>query len=160
MFYLNYIIAAILVVTTSVLGSIFTNKNTKTPWYLCIKPKLTPPAIVFPIVWTTLYIMIFVALSRVLANPITYPNIVMVVLFVANLTLNVLWCWAYFSQKKIMLSLVLILILVATTIALIFSSRDFIVTVLLLPYLAWLCFATYLNYKTLEKEKECSAITI
>ena len=135
-------------------GSMFTNKSVKSSWYDCIKPKMTPPSFVFPIVWTTLYIFIAIAFARTIGGGLA-KNWLVIVLFLGNFALNILWCWAYFGQKRIQLSFLLILLLAATIIALVFASRDWIVVLLLVPYLAWVSFATYLNYMSIEKEKEC-----
>lgn len=153
-YFLNYLIAGVLVASAAISGSYFTSKNSKSSWYDCIKPKGTPPSFVFPIVWTTIYILLIIALGRSLALP--RENILVILLFVANLAINPMWCWAYFSEKRIKLALMLILILAASIVAIMFASRDIVVSLLLLPYLAWISFATYLNFKSLEKEVECN----
>lgn len=153
-YFLNYIIAGLVVFATAFIGGRFTNKNVKTSWYDCIKPSITPPSFVFPIVWTTLYIFIAVAFARIIDS--AAQNWFIIILFLGNFALNVLWCWAYFGQKRIQLSFLFILLLAATIIAIIFASRDWVVVILLVPYLAWVSFATYLNYKSIEKEKECN----
>jgi tryptophan-rich sensory protein len=153
-YFLNYIIAGLVVAGTAIGGSRFTDKSVKSTWYDCIKPSITPPSFVFPIVWTTLYIFIAIAFARTIDN--FTQTWFIILLFLGNFALNILWCWAYFGAKRIQLSFLLILLLVASIIAIIFSSRDWVVIILLLPYLAWVSFATYLNYRSIEKEKECA----
>lgn len=160
LYYLNYIIASILVAATAISGSYFTNKNSKSTWYDCIKPKGTPPSYVFPIAWTTIYILLIIALGRTLGSTTLPPSqyILLLLLFIVNFTLNSLWCWAYFDQKRIKLAFLLIILIALTIVAIIFASRDIVVSLLLLPYLGWVSFATYLNYKSIEKEAECNSI--
>jgi tryptophan-rich sensory protein len=60
------LISAFSIILTSYIGSIFTRKNVNTKWYDCIKPIITPPNYVFPIVWTILYILLFFVFKNIL----------------------------------------------------------------------------------------------
>ena len=139
-------VAITLVAVTAALGSLFTNASVKSDWYTQNKPKETPPNWVFPIVWTILYILIAIALSRaLLAN-----NIPMIILFIINLMLNVLWCYAYFKRQDPKSALAIITLLLVTIVAIlaIAYTTDITILALLVPYLLWISFATFLNART------------
>ena len=51
------IISLIIVYAVAFIGSIFTSANTNSDWYQSIKPALTPPNFVFPIVWNILFFL-------------------------------------------------------------------------------------------------------
>ena len=133
-------IAAVL--ATSLGGQFFTNRSVKSPWYDCIKPRITPPAIVFPIVWTTLYILIAIAFARILLR----NDRITIAIFAFNLILNVLWCYLYFAIKKPIAAVPVILAILGTTLLIQWRSRsDRIVVGLLAPYALWISFASLLN---------------
>ena len=145
----DIVLASGSVLMTAVLGSYFTSQNTNTPWYDCIKPSIAPPSYVFPIAWTTLYILITIAFSRSMSN-IAVRNT-----FIINLVLNVLWCYLYFGQKQLTAALFVILLLWITIVRIIYISDDIITQRLMYPYLAWITFATILNWLSISKAKKC-----
>ena len=55
-------LSVISVLLTAVIGTLLIGNRTKESWYLNLKPSFTPPNIVFPIVWTILFIMIAIAM--------------------------------------------------------------------------------------------------
>lgn len=142
-------IAIVSVLTTSLAGQYFTNRSVNSSWYECIKPGLTPPPIVFPIVWTTLYVLIAIAFARILMD----DNRFAIVLLASNLVLNVFWCYLFFGAKTPLLAIPVILIIWATILMVQWTSRfDLITVFLLLPYLLWITFATILNIQAAGKK--------
>jgi benzodiazapine receptor len=119
-------------------------------WYAgLIKPALTPPARVFGPVWTLLYVMMATAAWLVwrkhgLANAIGSLG-----LFLGQLVLNALWSYLFFGLQRPGLAfldiVVLWLAILATLVA--FWRSHPAAGVLLLPYLLWVSFATYLNFQ-------------
>ncbi len=114
-------------------------------WYLTLKPPpLTPPPAVFGPVWTVLYVMIGVAAWRVWRTPGHAPALR---LWGWQLAANALWTPAFFGLRSPALALAvmaaLIVLLLATLRA--FRAHDRLAAALLLPYLAWVLFATWLN---------------
>lgn len=146
-----YIIAFILVLATSLSGQYFTSQSVKSDWYKCISPKITPPSIVFPIVWTILYILIIIALARAF---IKNSNTI-VLLFVINLLFNVIWCYVYFGLRNPMASIppLIVIIITAIYIATLSYTTDRAITYLLIPYILWTLFALLLNSLSLKKCK-------
>ena len=153
-FIISLIISLLCVMSVSVSGQYFTAKSVKSKWYECISPKETPPSFVFPIVWSFLYFCIFVAFALALKE----EDALLILLFVVNLLLNPLWCYFYFEKKKLLYALFCILCLVFTTVAIQYVSyRDSkVVAALLIPYILWISFATFLNVKSIQNEKKCT----
>jgi translocator protein len=144
------LLASAAVMGTAALGSYFTAMNTQTPWYRCIKPAFTPPPYVFPVVWTVLYVCIAIAFSR------SFTNSRLRRLFVANLVLNVVWCYLYFGIKQPVPAFAAILLLGWTIIVIVHHSKDQLTRTLMLCYLAWIAFASILNGASLFRLKACA----
>jgi tryptophan-rich sensory protein len=147
----EYLLGFSTVIGTSALSSYFTSKNTSTDWYSCIKPSITPPSSVFPVVWSFLYLLIAIAFSLAIKE----RNNLVISLFLINFALNILWCYFYFYKKQIKLALSTILILNISTIMIMINTDNPTIRKLLVPYLLWVSFATILNAKTLEKVEDC-----
>ena len=118
-------------------------------WYRTIRrPDWNPPDWVFGPVWTTLYLMMGVALVQVArAERDRATRAVAIGLFVVQLALNAAWSWIFFTNHAIGAALVEVLALwlaiVATIVA--FGTIRRSAAALLLPYLAWTTFATVLT---------------
>ncbi len=114
---------------------------------LLIKPPLSPPAIVFPIAWTILYTLMGVAAGIVLNSNCRNKDKA-IKLYFAQLIVNVLWPIIFFSAGLYVFALLWLILLdvlvVLTTFA--FYNCKKSAGYLLLPYLIWLFFATYLNF--------------
>lgn len=148
---MNYIlVGGLSVLITSLISSYFTNKSVRSEWYKCISPKFTPPNNIFPIVWSILYVSIAILFSIAIKN--NDKNAIY--LFSINLILNILWCYLYFYKKNIKLAFAIILILIINSLSIIILMKSNIKFFLIL-YVSWLCFASLLNYKSIEKIKEC-----
>lgn len=143
----EYVVSFVTVATTMALGSMFTNSSVKSSWYECIKPSYTPPKWVFPIVWTTLYFMLFLAFAIALkaGDPVTIS------LFVATFVLNVAWCYFYFKMRNLQAALFDIALLVALAAYICFRERSSVISYLVAPYLLWISFAATLNAASLQK---------
>ncbi len=130
------------------LGSLATTPNLE-PWYASLeKPAFTPPPIVFPVVWTTLYLMMALSAWLVWRTPGPYyPKRTALIAFFLQLALNAAWSWAFFAAQSPLFGLVVIALLLAallwTIVAFARISRP--AAWLLVPYLAWGSFATVLN---------------
>ena len=114
-------------------------------WYPTItKPPFNPPAWVFGPVWTTLYVMMAVAAWRVWRKMGWGKPLY---LFIAQLVLNSLWSFLFFGMQSptwALIDIVPLLALILLTIAT-FWPIDRIAGGLLMPYAAWVSFATLLN---------------
>ncbi len=150
---LAYSVSLLFVIFVSISGQYFTSKNVKTPWYDCIRSSITPPGWVFPIVWTILYILIAIALSRTLLLINDRTKIILLVLFTLNLLGNISWCYAFFYRKYTLLALFNLIFLILTGVLIIYLTPDTVTKYILIPYVIWLSFATILN--SLAAMKKC-----
>ncbi|MFZ1742121.1 MAG: TspO/MBR family protein [Pontixanthobacter sp.] len=117
-----------------------------------IKPDIFPDPKWFGIVWSILYAMMGVALALVCAAWGARGRTAALVAFGVQFALNLTWSPVFFGMHQITAGLVVIGLLgaaLAVTIALFWRVRK-LAAVLLLPYLAWVCFATLLNYEFLQ----------
>lgn len=111
-----------------------------------IKPPLTPPAWLFPVVWTILYILMGYAAYRVASSADGNKSGALQTWWL-QLGVNLLWLIAFFALEWRLFAffwLLLLVVLVGRTI-LRFAPLDRVAAILLYPYLAWCGFATYLN---------------
>lgn len=143
----NLILAAVPVIGAAAIGNLATLSNIKT-WYLgLVKPALNPPSWIFGPVWGLLYIMMIIAFWRILSTPKSNIKYIAIGLFLEQMALNAFWSVAFFGMHSPIIGLGVISALwlsIALTIA-IFSKLDKIASYLLIPYLMWVSFATYLN---------------
>lgn len=130
-------------------GSIFTSNNTNTSWYDSIKPSITPPNWVFPIVWNVLFLMI--ALSLYFAwteskNKEQKKKVALI--FSINFVLNILWSVLFFGLKMLKLAFIEVIIFWFSILVLILATRKITKKSawLLIPYLLWVAFASVLTY--------------
>ena len=111
------------------------------------RPPLSPPAIVFPIVWTILYALMGISAARIrLAEPSAKQRKASN-LFVAQLIVNFFWSLFFFNLQAFGFALLWLILLWVLVFLLIRATKevDKLAYLLLIPYLAWLTFALYLN---------------
>lgn len=126
---------------------VLTSPTGNSPWYQSLsKPTFNPPGWIFAPVWTILYTMMGIALWLLLRADWAEARWA-ILLFAAQLLLNALWTPAFFRWHEIGWALADIvameLLIVATIAAAWPASRP--AAMLLLPYAAWVAFATVLN---------------
>ena len=141
----NYILYLIYVIIAAGLASYSTFQGLKSSKYInSIKPSWFPPPVLFGIVWTILYLMYSYSWYKAPDN--------LNWLFILNMILNVLWCFLFFAIGKWEFALVsliaLDLILLIQVIS--YYKYDTLGSILLIPYLLWACFATFLNYTMIK----------
>ena len=117
-------------------------------WYKTLaKPAFNPPNWIFAPVWTALFFMMAVAAWRVWRRGGLREARLALALFGLQLALNLGWSLLFFGMRSIGAALVeivvLLLAILATTAA--FWQRDRVAGMLLVPYAAWVTFATVLN---------------
>lgn len=119
------------------------------PWFAALaKPAAMPPAWAFPVAWTILYLLIGFALAHVVAARGADGRGLAIALFAAQLALNLAWSPLFFAAHRVSAAFVLILaiIVVATAATLAMARVRRGAALLMLPYLAWLCFAAALDH--------------
>lgn len=122
------------------------------PWFMdLVKPSLYPPPATFGIVWSILYLVMGIALTLVVTARGAPGRGTAIGLFVLQLVLNLAWSPLFFGMHMIAAALGLLVAIdlaVAATIVAFRKVRP-IAAWLLLPYLAWVLFATVLNWQFL-----------
>lgn len=117
-------------------------------WYAdLVKPSFTPPDAVFGPVWTALYVLMAVAAWRVWRAADRDIRRGPLTLFALQLALTLGWTVVFFGLQKIGAALATAIVLdvgVVVT-ALAFRTIDRLAALLMVPYLAWVAFATVLN---------------
>ncbi|NIB98158.1 TspO/MBR family protein [Halobacterium sp. R2-5] len=118
-------------------------------WYdTLVQPAFAPPSWVFGPVWTALFTLLGVAVYLVLRDGRGRRRKLAFGLFLAQYVLNVAWTLVFFGDQNIAGGLAVIaalLALIAATLAAFWRVRP-AAGALLVPYLAWVAFASYLNY--------------
>jgi len=118
-------------------------------WYSTLnKPFFNPPNWIFAPVWTILYIMMGVAFALVWhkgAGLVTQKSAL--IFFVVQFILNALWSIVFFGMQNPILGLVVIVSLLVLLVITFrkFKAIDQLAGSLLIPYIAWVAFATLLN---------------
>lgn len=109
------------------------------------QPPLSPPSILFPIVWTILYVLMGVSFGILRDKHLNDSNVKLI--YYIQLIVNLLWPIAFFVLKWRLFAFIWILILDALVVLMIitFYKRNKTAALLQLPYLAWVLFASYLN---------------
>lgn len=142
-------LAIIISELAGIIGSLFTASAIPT-WYATLaKPELNPPSWVFGPVWVTLYAMMGMASYLIWEKGFEKKAVkVALSLFAFQLVLNALWSIIFFGMQNPGLALIDIALMwisiLATIIA--FHKVSKVAAYLLIPYLLWVSFATYLNY--------------
>ncbi|NYZ78465.1 tryptophan-rich sensory protein [Candidatus Micrarchaeota archaeon] len=131
------------------IGSFFTTPSIPT-WYASLaKPAFNPPNWLFAPVWTLLYILMGVAFFLVWRKSAKNKNFkISAALFALQLFLNASWSLVFFGMRNIGGALAVIILLWLAILANIvwFWRSSHAAAALLIPYIAWVSFAAFLNY--------------
>lgn len=116
-------------------------------WYpTLVKPALTPPNIVFPIAWSIIYLCMGVSIGLIL-NMDSAPKRFFIKVFVFQLIFNFFWSIGFFYLENPLIGFIDILVLDIFVIN--YTLKSYPVnkasSLLFVPYVIWILFATYLN---------------
>jgi len=130
-------------------------------WYRELaKPALNPPSWVFPIAWMTLYVLIGLALAMILnARGSRYRGLA-IGLFTVQMLINMAWSPVFFGKHLVFAALLIIVAMFVTALitTLVFARIRTAAAWLMVPYLAWLCFAAALNWGILQLNPDAEAL--
>jgi tryptophan-rich sensory protein len=121
------------------------NNGPKTEWYTNLnQAPWTPPGWVFGVAWTTIMICFSIYMAYLYKLK---PTGTVVGLFSIQFILNVIWNYIFFNRHLVGVGFIIILLLTIVVAIFTMSFRKDLgtKTVLILPYLIWLCIATSLN---------------
>lgn len=142
----KYLIISILIsLGVGGLSALITGGDMDTYKYLS-KPPLSPPSVLFPIVWTILFILMGISAYMVYVSKDRDKDSALTV-YVIQLIVNFFWSIIFFSLKLRLFALIWIILLLVLIIIMIvkFYRISYKAGLLQIPYLIWTCFATYLT---------------
>jgi tryptophan-rich sensory protein len=148
----NLVISILVCLSAGLIGSVFTFPSIPTWYAALIKPPFSPPNWIFGPVWTTLYILMAIAMYMVWQKGLKKKNIRQAIhLFLIHLTVNAGWSIVFFGLHSILGGMVVIFILWGFIVYLTneFYRIDRTAGYLLIPYIFWVSFASILNFSLL-----------
>jgi translocator protein len=126
------------------------NSGFANAWFVTLeRPSWFPPGAAFGIAWTVLYVLIGLAVAMILDARRARGRARALWLFWIQLALNLSWSPLFFGSQQVTaaLWLMVVLCIVATATTIAFWRIRRVAGLLMLPYLAWLGFATALNFE-------------
>lgn len=143
----TYIVAIIIPLLVGGLSALLT-MGSMDIYSSIIRPPLAPPAIVFPIVWTVLYILMGISSAMIYNSDATEDekkNTLTV--YAIQLIINFFWSIIFFNLRAYLFSFILLVVLWILVLVMIlkFAKINKTAAILQIPYLLWLTFAGYLS---------------
>jgi len=128
--------------------SAFLTRDSMTTFSRVIKPPLSPPGILFPIVWTVLYTLMGIASYLIVSSDAAKEDVQNAIfVYALQLGINFFWSIFFFNLQWYLFSFFWLLLLwtfILYTIV-VFYRISKPAAYLLIPYLLWVTFAGYLN---------------
>lgn len=145
--YKAYIISSAIALGVGLISALLTMENMNLS--VLRQPALSPPALLFPIVWTVLYILMGISSAIIYSKKNTMPDEVRSALttYASSLVVNFAWSIIFFNFGAFFLAflwIVLLEILILKTIKE-YGKIDKTAALLQIPYAVWVAFAGYLN---------------
>ena len=144
-----WVVTAVAIVLTLLVGGIATllTQSGMADYDAMAKPSLTPPDIVFPIVWGILYGLMGIGMARVTLSARSEERTDAMQVYLLQLAVNFVWSIFFFNLQSYGGALIVLLILLALIIWMIsrFHRVDSPAALLQIPYVLWVSFAAYLN---------------
>ena len=115
-----------------------------------VKPALSPPGLVFPIVWGILYALMGFSAARIYLAAPSHLRSRGLNLYVAQLVVNFFWSLIFFNAQAYGFAFLWLVLLWVLVLAMILTFRKIepLAGLLQIPYLLWITFAAYLNWGT------------
>ena len=147
--FLSFLLFALITYSSSVIGGLVT-AGFKEPWYSLInKPSFNPPSWIFAPVWTTLYLMMTIAIWLFWHSKNRDMNTIYI--YFIHIVFNTTWSVVFFGLHQIFYALLVLIALISLIIILIkrFKRVNVLSFYLMFPYLLWCCYALILNFNLL-----------
>jgi len=143
---INYKLLILNIIIPLIIGGIGTLLGNPSNYSIINKPSFSPPAFIFPIVWTILYILMGISAYMIMISDNKDKNKAYGI-YLVQLIVNGLWSLFFFRFKWYLFSFLWIILLISLVIIMIdkFYKINKIAGYLQLPYLLWLIFASILN---------------
>ena len=144
--FISFFLFFIITYSASFIGGMATI-SFKEPWYSqLVKSNFNPPDWIFAPVWTTLYLMMTLAIWFYWHSKNREMNTVYI--YFIHIVFNATWSIVFFGLHQILLAFIVLMILIFLIIVLIikFKRVNYVSTYLMIPYLLWSCYALFLNF--------------
>ena len=144
--FISFVLFFIITYSASFIGGMATI-SFKEPWYSqLVKSNYNPPDWIFAPVWTTLYLMMTLAIWFYWHSKNREMNTILI--YFIHIVFNTTWSIVFFGLHQILLALIVLMILIALIIILIlrFKRVNYVSSYLMIPYLLWSCYALILNF--------------
>ncbi len=144
--FISFFLFFIITYSASFIGGMVTI-SFKEPWYSqLIKSNYNPPDWIFAPVWTTLYLMMTLAIWFYWHSKNREMNTIYI--YFIHIIFNTTWSIVFFGLHQIFLALIVLMILIVLIIILIlkFKRVNYVSSYLMIPYLLWSCYALFLNF--------------
>ena len=147
--FISFILFFIITYSASFIGGMATI-SFKEPWYSeLIKSNYNPPDWIFAPVWTTLYLMMTLAIWFFWHSKNRHMNTIYI--YFIHIVFNTTWSIVFFGLHQILFALIVLLILIFLIVILIirFKRVNLVSYYLMIPYLLWTLYALFLNFNLL-----------
>ena len=144
--FISFFIFFIITYSASFIGGMVTI-SFKEPWYSeLVKSNYNPPDWIFAPVWTTLYLMMTLAIWFYWHSKNREMNTIYI--YFIHIIFNTTWSIVFFGLHQILLALIVLMILIILIIILIlrFKRVNYVSSYLMIPYLLWSSYALFLNF--------------
>ena len=143
------------------LSGLLSNSGYGNRWFAALDlPAITPPGWVFAIVWPLLYVCLGLSLAMVLHARGAKGRGFALLLFFVQLVANFAWSPLFFGLHQVTTALYVIIFILMLTIAVAFAFASIrkAAAWLLVPYMAWLCFAAVLNFQIDQRNPDAETL--
>ena len=147
--FISFVLFFIITYSASFIGG-YVTISLKEPWYSqLVKSNFNPPDWVFAPVWTTLYLMMTLAVWFFWHSKNRDMNTIYI--YFIHIVINTTWIIVFFGLHQIFLAMIVLIVLIFLIISLIlrFKRVNFVSYYLMIPYLLWCSYALFLNLSLL-----------
>ena len=130
------------------LSGFLTREGSKIYSEVIEQPPLSPPAIVFPIVWGILFLLMGISAARIYFAPVSDARAQSLLIFFVQLAFNFFWSIIFFNFQSFGFAFLWLMVLGGLILWMIhgFGKVDPVAAWLQVPYFLWVTFAAYLNF--------------
>lgn len=142
------LLIAVLTAATAGLGAAVSDGSESVWYYALEKPGLTPPDVIFAVVWPILFVLMALGaiLVRMRAGSFAACSAALGLYF-TQLAMNLAWSWLFFGFHEVRIAMITLVVLWLLIVAMMraFAKHSVAAAFLQVPYLIWVSFAGYLN---------------
>lgn len=143
----TYALWILLAEAVGALSGWLTREGTRIYTETAVRPPLSPPSAVFPVVWVILFALMGIGAARIWRSPPSKFRTRGLLLFFVQLAFNFVWSILFFNLERYGLAFGWLIVLWFLILGMILTFRriDRKAALLQIPYLLWVSFAAYLN---------------